>query len=306
MVRIASPLIWWSKRLAAGGLLGLSACQGDDARFDASGNFEATETVVAAQASGPLVRFTVVEGDTLGAGREVGLIDTTQLHFKRVQLLASVRAVGQRIPAVPVQLRALEQQRANQLRERARTAALVRTDVLPRVELDRIDYQIAVLDKQLAAQQASLRTQVQGTAAEADPLRAQLAQVADQLRKSRILNPVPGTVLTRYVEPSELVSYGQPLYRVADLRQLVLRAYVSGDQLARVRLGQQVRVLVDAPGGQRRTYAGRVAWVADRAEFTPKVIQTKEDRVNLVYALKIDVVNADGALKIGMPADVLL
>ncbi|WP_460503984.1 HlyD family secretion protein, partial [Hymenobacter agri] len=142
------------------------------------------------------------------------------------------------------------------------------------------------------------------TAAQAAPLREQVRQVSDQLRQSRVVNPVAGTVLTVYVEPSEVVNYGQPLYKIGDTKTLILRAYVAGDQLTRVKLRQAVKVLVDAPGDQRREYAGRVQWIASKAEFTPKVIQTKEDRVNLVYALKVAVPN-DGSLKIGMPADVL-
>ena len=286
------------------GLMLLSSCQPDAPRFDASGNFETTEYVVSAEAAGPLVRLDVREGDELPAGRVVGLVDTLPLFLKRAQLLASIKTVRAQTPNVPAQLVALEQQVANLRRERQRVVNLVKADAVPAKQLDDIDYQIAVAQQQTAAQRAALNTQASGTAAQATPLQVQIDQLNDQLRRSRVVNPVAGTVLTVYSEPSEVVNYGQPLYKIGDTKQLVLRAYVAGDQLSRVKLGQIVRVLVDAPGGKQRAYNGRVQWIASKSEFTPKVIQTREDRVNLVYAMKIAVTN-DGALKIGMPADVV-
>ena len=288
--------------LAAGGLL--SGCQAEAPRFDAAGNFETVETVVAAQGQGQLLRLAVAEGDELPAGRAVGLIDTTQLYLRKRQLQASARAVRQQTPDVSAQLGALQQQVANLLRERKRVVNLVRADAVPSKQLDDIDYQIATARQQLAAQRSALSTQASGTAAQLAPLQEQVRQVNDQLRQSQVVNPVAGTVLTVYVEPSEVVNYGQPLYKIGDTKTLILRAYVAGDQLTRVRLRQTVKVLVDAPGNRRRAYPGRVQWISAKSEFTPKVIQTKEDRVNLVYALKIAVPN-DGSLKIGMPADVL-
>lgn len=289
--------------LALASLL-LSGCQSEAPRFDASGNFETTETVVAAQAQGQLLRLALAEGDELPAGREVGVVDTTQLYLRQRQLEASARAVRQQTPNVPAQLGALAQQVANLQRERRRVVNLVRADAVPSKQLDDIDYQIATARQQLAAQRSALSTQARGTAAQSAPLREQVRQVRAQLRQSRVVNPVAGTVLTVYVEPTEVVNYGQPLYKIGDTKTLILRAYVAGDQLTRVKLRQAVKVLVDAPDNKRREYAGRVQWIAAKAEFTPKVIQTKEDRVNLVYALKIAVPN-DGSLKIGMPADVL-
>lgn len=282
----------------------LAGCQVEAPRFDASGNFETTETVVAAQAQGQLLRLAVAEGDELPAGREVGLIDTTQLYLRKRQLQASARAVQQQTPNVGAQLGALQQQVANLQRERQRVVSLVRADAVPAKQLDDIDYQLATARQQLAAQRSALGTQASGTAAQAAPLREQVRQVSDQLRQSRVVNPVAGTVLTVYAEPSEVVNYGQPLYKIGNTKTLILRAYVAGNQLTRVKLRQPVKVLVDAPNNQQRAYPGRVQWISAKAEFTPKVIQTKEDRVNLVYALKIAVPN-DGSLKIGMPADVL-
>ena len=282
----------------------LSGCQAEEPRFDASGNFETTEYVVSAQAQGQLLRLAVAEGDELPAGHEVGLIDTVQLALRRQQLQASAQAVRQQTPDVGIQLGALEQQVANLQRERKRVVNLVKADAVPSKQLDDLDYQLATARQQVAAQRSALSTQARGTRAQVAPLRAQVQQVNDQLRNSRVVNPVAGTVLTVYVEPSEVVNYGQPLYKIGDTKTLILRAYVAGDQLTRIKLGQQVKVLVDAPDNKRRDYSGRVQWVSSKSEFTPKVIQTKEDRVNLVYALKIAVPN-DGSLKIGMPADVL-
>ena len=282
----------------------LAACQPEAPRFDASGNFETTEYVVAAQAQGQLRHLAVAEGDELPAGREVGVIDTMQLYLRKRQLQASQQAVRQQTPNVAAQVGALEQQVANLQRERKRVVSLVKADAVPAKQLDDLDYQIAVARQQVAAQRSALGTQASGTGAQVAPLRVQVQQVDDQLRNSRVVNPVAGTVLTVYAEPSEVVNYGQPLYKIGDTKTLILRAYVAGDQLTRVKLRQSVKVLVDAPGDQRREYAGRVQWIASKAEFTPKVIQTKEDRVNLVYALKVAVPN-DGSLKIGMPADVL-
>jgi HlyD family secretion protein len=288
--------------LSAGAAL-LSSCQAKQPRFDASGNFETTEYVVSAQAQGQLMRLAVTEGDELPAGRAVGFIDTVQLHLRKRQLQANEQAVRQQTPNVNAQLVALEQQVANLKRERRRVVSLVEADAVPAKQLDDIDYQIAVARQQVAAQRSALSTQARGTTAQAAPLQVQVQQVNDQLRQSQIVNPVAGTVLTVYAEPSEVVSYGQPLYKIGDTDTLLLRAYVSGDQLTRVKLRQVVKVLVDAPDNQQRNYAGRVQWISSKSEFTPKVIQTKEDRVSLVYALKIAVPN-DGSLKIGMPADV--
>ncbi|SDK59224.1 HlyD family secretion protein [Catalinimonas alkaloidigena] len=284
--------------------VGLGACGAQEDQFDASGNFETTEYVVSAEATGQLQRLAVEEGDSIGANQAVGLIDTTQLHLKKAQLQASIEAALQKSPNVSAQLAGLQQQVQNLQKERQRVVNLVEANAVPSKQLDDLDYQLAVAKKQVSVQQSALGTQTSGISAEANALRVQIEQIEDQLQRSQVKNPIAGTVLTVYTEPSEVVSYGQPLYKVGDTKRLILRAYLSGDQLTRVKLGQQVRVLVDAPGGERREYPGKVEWISSKSEFTPKVIQTKEDRVNLVYAMKIGVQN-DGSLKIGMPADVL-
>ncbi|GAB3740210.1 HlyD family secretion protein [Spirosoma horti] len=295
----------------------LLACQNDDDTADAYGNFEAVETTVSAQATGALQTFTAQEGQKLRAGQVIGQIDIKQLKLRKAQLLASERAVRSRTPNVSAQLSAYEQQIAVQQqqlktlqREKVRAQNLIAAGAAPTRQLDDIvaqmeviDRQIALIRQQRAAQASALGTQRGGTLAETAPLSEQVKQIDDQIQKSSIVNPVGGTITVKYAEPGEVVSYGKPLYKVAALSDITLRAYVGGDQLVSVKPGQKVSVFVDAPNGKLKRYDGTVTWISSKAEFTPKVIQTKDERVNLVYALKVRVSN-DGALKIGMPGEV--
>ncbi|WP_373512627.1 HlyD family secretion protein [Persicitalea sp.] len=300
--------------LAALFLLG---CNPDEDTADAYGNFEAIETTVSAQATGELQSFTVQEGESLDSGQTVGRIDTEQLELRKAQLRASERAVQSRAPNVSAQLSAYEQQiavqqqqRKNLLREQERAQNLVTAGAAPSKQLDDINAQLETLERQIAltrqqrvAQASALNTQRSGTVAETAPLAEQVKQLDDQIGKATVVNPIGGTVTVKYAEPGEVVSYGKPLYKIATLDNVTLRAYVGGDQLVNVRPGQRVQVAVDAPEGTLKTYDGVVTWISSKAEFTPKVIQTKEERVNLVYAMKI-VVKNDGGLKIGMPGEV--
>ncbi|GAB3908221.1 HlyD family efflux transporter periplasmic adaptor subunit [Larkinella knui] len=298
--------------------VGLMACE-TEPQSDAYGNFEAVETVVSAEATGALQTLTVEEGQTLRAGQTVGQIDPLQLQLRKSQLLASRRAVSSRSPNIQAQLSPFEQQIAVQeqqlktlQREKIRTQNLIAAGAAPTKQLDDIVAQIDVIERQIAlirqqraAQQSALTTQRSGTLSEEAPLEEQIRQIDDQIKKATIVNPATGTVTVKFAEPGEVASYGKPLYKVADLDRITLRAYISGDQLVRVKTGQKVKVLVDAPNDQFKEYAGTVTWVSSKAEFTPKVIQTKDERVNLVYALKVLVKN-DGGLKIGMPGEVKL
>ena len=298
-------------------LIALTGCTKTEDTADAYGNFEAVETIVAAQATGPLQRFAVEEGQALTPGQVVGQIDTEQLALRRAQLVANKRAVAVRTPDFGPQLAQFddqiavqEQQRRNLLREKTRTQNLIAAGAAPAKQLDDITDQLALIDRQVtlirqqrAATASTLRTQQSGIGADAGPLTEQVKQLDDQIRKSAVVNPVGGTVTVKYAQPGEVVSYGKSLYKVAALNQITLRAYVAGDQLVRVKTGQPVQVLVDAPNNTMKPYQGTVTWISSKAEFTPKVIQTKDERVNLVYALKINVKN-DGSLKIGMPGEV--
>ena len=297
--------------------LTLFACSRKADESDAYGNFEAIETIVSAEATGTLQAFSVEEGQTMRAGQVIGQIDTTQLQLRKAQLVASRRAVSSRVPDVSTQLSYFEQQIAVQQqqlktlqREKTRTQNLVDAGAAPTKQLDDINAQIDVLERQMAltkqqraAQASVLTTQRSGVQADAAPLEEQVKQIDDQINKSAIVNPKAGTVTVKFAEPGEVASYGKPLYKIADLNNLTLRAYVSGDQLVNVKVGQKVKVLVDAPNDQFKEYEGTVSYISSKAEFTPKVIQTKEERVNLVYAMKVLVKN-DGSLKIGMPGEV--
>lgn len=298
-------------------MLALAGCGEEEEQSDAYGNFEAVETIVSAEATGALQRFTVEEGQTLQAGQPVGQIDTEQLALRKAQLLASERAITQKAPNVPVQLSAFaeqiavqEQQLTTLRREKQRTQNLIAAEAAPTKQLDDINAQMALIERQIAlirqqraAQASALGTQRGGIVAETAPLAEQVKQLEDQIKKSAVVNPLAGTVTVKFAEPGEIVSYGKPLYKIADMRMITLRAYVAGDQLTSVKVGQRVKVLVDAPNNQFKTYDGTVSFISGKAEFTPKVIQTKEERVNLVYAMKVAVKN-DGALKIGMPGEV--
>ncbi len=298
-------------------ILMLVACNPDDDMADAYGNFEAVETTVSAQATGALTSFTIQEGESLDSGQTVGRIDTEQLQLRKAQILASQQAVQSRAPKVPVLLSAYEQQIAVQqqqrktlVREQERAKNLVAAGAAPTKQLDDIVAQLETLDRQIAltrqqrtAQASALNTQRSGIAAEAAPLAEQVKQIEDQINKASVVNPIGGIVTVKYAEPGEVVSYGKPLYKIAALDNITLRAYIGGDQLVTVKPGQRVQVAVDAPEGAMKTYDGVVTWISSKAEFTPKIIQTKEERVNLVYALKIAVKN-DGGLKIGMPGEV--
>jgi len=299
-------------------MLFAAACSSDGARADAYGNFEADDLIVSAEGSGRILQFIAEEGGQLKAGDTVGTIDASQLSLRREQLEASIRAVAARSPAIAEQLAVFEkqsaavrQQMATLEREKRRVEALIRNDAATPKQLDDLNAQLEAAQRQLdvvAGQQtatnASLSVQKGGLLAEITPLQKQISQLDDQIAKCRITNPVAGTVLVTYAEAGEVTAMGKPLYKIADLSSLVLRAYVSGNQLSSVKIGQEVKVSVDAGDGSMKELTGKIIWISPKAEFTPKVVQTREERVSLVYAVKISVPNADGMLKIGMPGEV--
>lgn len=267
---------------------------------DAYGNFETTEVVVSAEAGGRLVSLHVNEGDRLAAGAAVGLVDTTALALERTQLLAQQAATSSRVAAVERQANALEVQRDAAKRDYERLRGLAEKQIIPARQLDQAERDWHALDEQAAA----MRAQTRGASGDVAAAVARVAQIAERIARSHITNPLGGTVLATYAEPGEFVQPGQPLYKVAALDTLVLRAYVGETQLSGIRLGQAVRVNVDRGNGKRFTTTGTVAWISPKAEFTPTPVQTRDERADLVYAVKIRVPNGDGTLKIGMPADV--
>ena len=270
-----------------------------------NGDFEATEVVVSAEAAGRILRFDAEEGDRLEAGRQVGAIDTVQLYLQKLQLERQRASVVSNRPDIAKQVASLREQIAKQQTERRRVENLLRDGAATTKQLDDIDAQIKVLDGQLEAQLSTLRNNAASIDENSSSIELQIARIEDQLAKCRIASPVAGTVLAKYSEAGELASVGRPLMKVADLDRIYLRAYFTSDQLAALKLGQEVTVTADFGGDSRIDYPGRIVWIASESEFTPKTIQTRDSRANLVYAVKIAVEN-DGRLKIGLYGEVEL
>ncbi len=302
------------------GLFPLAGCTDGDGA-DAHGNFEAEEVTVSSEAGGQLLRFTVEEGDRLPAGTrgtaasrdalprpeesarraEVGLVDTTSLALQRRELKARRQSVRSKMTSVQAEVAVLSERLRAARRELERVRTLHEGDAAPSQKVDRAEDEVRVLEKRIEA----TRTQTASLRDEIDAINEKIAQVNERIRKSRIVNPVGGTVLETYVEEGEVVRTGEPLYKIASLDTLTLRAYVSGGQLSSVKLGQKAQVLIDDGSEGQQSLPGRVTWIADEAEFTPTPIQTKEERVDFVYAVKLRVPNPEGAIKIGMPGDVM-
>jgi HlyD family secretion protein len=281
----------------------LTACGRSGGEFTATGAFEATEVVVSSEASGKIMELNIQEGDHLAAGACAGYIDSAQLYLRKMQLSAGLKAVDTRKPDIRKQIAVIEQQIATARIEQQRMKNLVEAKAGNQKQLDDITANIQVLQKQLEAQRSTLDKTSTGADAEAESLVYQIMQLDDQLQKSRIVNPLTGTVLVKYVEAGEVTLAGKPLYKIADTGLLYLRAYITAAQLSQLQTGQSVRVFADYGREEQREYPGVITWVSDKAEFTPKGIQTKDERANLVYAIKVAVQN-DGYLKIGQYGEI--
>jgi HlyD family secretion protein len=277
----------------------LGSCTGNNHKSDAYGNFEATEITVSALGQGQILAFGVEEGSVLAEGQEVGLIDTTDLHLKLQQLLKTREAVATKVPNINAQIDVLLQQQANLTVDKERIDNLFKDGAATRKQVDDINGALDLVN----AQVRSLEVQRSSVYHEMETIDKQAAQVRAGIRKCHIINPQPGTVLVKFAEAGEVASIGRPLYKIADMENMKLKVYISGDQLPHIRLGQQVEVLIDEDSRNNRELSGKVSWISESAEFTPKTIQTKEERVNLVYAVKVLVIN-DGSLKIGMPGEI--
>lgn len=282
----------------------MAACTNSGTNPDASGTFEATEIIVSAEANGKLLEFNVEEGQAVQKGTRVGIIDSTALHLNKLQLIQSRKAVLAGQQNVKTQLESLRKELVNAQADQQRIENLVKGQVASQKQLDDANLRIDVLKARIEAQENLLNTGNTALREQSKTIEAQLAVIEDQLRRCSIVNPIEGTVLTKFSERFEMANVGKPLYKVADLSQVILRAYITNDQQSKVKIGQKVNVLVDDGAGASRKYEGSVQWVSDKAEFTPKTIQTKEERANLVYAVKIAVKN-DGLLKIGMYGEVV-
>lgn len=280
-------------------LLMLSGCKNDQEQSDAYGNFEAVETIVSAEAGGKLLKMEVRQGDQVEAGQLIALIDTTELVLRKEQTRAQLMASETKKQNVTAQINVLKEQKKNVQTTQERLSKMFADQAATRQQMDDINGQISVLDKQII----STNTQFQLIASEMEVIKRQLDLLDEQLAKCRVNSPISGTVLETYLETGELVTPGKPIMKMADLSNLELRAYVSGEQLEKVKLGNEVKVLIDSSGEEIQSFTGKISWISSEAEFTPRIIQTREERVKLMYALKIVVAN-DGRLKIGMPGEV--
>ena len=288
----------------AGLLLATAGC-GTEGDYDATGSFEATEITVSAEASGRILFFDVQEGDRIGAGTTVGAIDTVQLHLQKLQLERQAASARSSRPDIRAQAAALREQIAQQETERRRIDNLLQDGAATTKQRDDIDAGLKILHGQLDALLSTLRNNTTAIDENSSAIELQIAQVEDRLAKCRIAAPVSGTVLAKYAEAGELATAGRPLMKIADLDRIYLRAYVTSEQLSEVQIGQEVTVTADFGGDEQIDYPGRITWIAAESEFTPKSIQTRNSRANLVYAVKIAVEN-DGRLKLGLYGTVKL
>ena len=281
----------------------LAACGKSEKEYDATGTFEATETTISAEQNGTLLTFVLNEGDEIDAGREVGLIDTTQTWLKLQQAQATQAVYQSQKPDIEKQTSATRQQLAKAQAEQQRYKELVADGAAPSKMLDDVTNQVQVLQRQLAAQLSSLSTSTNALSKQMAATEVQIDQLRDQLRKCHITAPLKGVVLEKYAERGEFVAVGKPLFKMADMEEVYIRAYVTSAQLQDIRTGQQVKVFADYGNGQKKEYDGVVSWISSRSEFTPKTILTDDERADLVYALKVRVKN-DGYIKIGMYGEV--
>lgn len=283
----------------AGFLLICKSCGKKQNDFDAMGTFEAMEITVSSEASGKILSLELTEGQEIVKDISVGIIDTVQLYLSKLQLMQNASAVRSNRPDIGKQIASVKEQIVKQQTERVRVENLLKAQAATRKQLDDIVSAIAVLETQLAALQSSLQNNALSIDAQSSAIDIQIAQVEDKLSKCVISTPISGMVLAKYAEAGELAVVGKPLFKIADTKRLFLRAYLTLSQLSEVQLGQAVKVYADFGGDNRREYAGTVTWISEKSEFTPKNIQTKDDRQNLVYAIKVSITN-DGAVKIGM------
>jgi HlyD family secretion protein len=300
-------------------LFSLISCNSNSNHFDASGTFEVDEVIVSSEIPGKILSLDINEGETVSKGKIVGMIDAENLSLQKEQVQASIEALNEKTVNVTPQVQLLTDQAAvqqsqlnNLLHEKTRFENLLRQDAATGKQVDDIKAQIDVVQKQLAVtkqqitvQRNSVSSQNRTVLSERKPLQKRVEQFNDQLQRANIVNPLTGTVITKYAEAGELTSAGKAIYKIADLSEMTLRAYITGDQLSQIKLNQQVKVLVDNGADKYKEMPGTITWISDKAEFTPKTIQTKEERANLVYAIKIKVKN-DGYLKIGMYSEVVL
>lgn len=296
--------IWVFLLAAALVITSMDSCRRKHKHADAYGVFEATEIIVSSESNGKLLSFDVKEGDSYQKGEEIGLIDTTQLYLQMMQLEASMRAALARRPDIPSQIKTLQEKLITLEKEKTRVENLVEAKAAGSKQLDDIQAEITMTKSQLDATKSALGTQEKALLGEIEALSFQKLQAETAIANCHIKVPITGTVLKKYIEPNELAFQGKPLFKMADLTNMFIKVYITEDMLSSVQLNQDVEIRIDAQKGKEKKFNGKVSWISPKAEFTPKMIQTKNERVNLVYAVKISFTN-DGSAKIGMPGDVV-
>ncbi len=280
-----------------------ASCGNSNNGYDAAGAFESVETIVSTESSGTIMEFNVEEGQTLKPNQFVGYIDSTQLYQKKMQLETQIGSITSQVPNIPVQIASLQAQLDEAEINQKRMANLFKASAATQQQLDDANTQVQMLNKQIDAQKSSLGITTNTLSKQVTPLQHEIDQTNDQLLKCKIINPIHGTVLTKYSEDHEVVTPGKALYKIAETDTLILRAYITGTQLDQVKLGQVVKVRTDLGESKYKEYTGTVYWISNQSEFTPKTIPTKDERADLVYAIKVRVVN-DGFIKIGMYGEV--
>ncbi len=284
-------------------LIPLFSCSNSEKTYDATGSFEAIETIISSEAIGRIEKLDLEEGMILSKGQRIGFVDTTQLLLKKQQILKQIEALNQSLPKIDIQLAPLRTQVKTAEKEQLRISNLLKSNAATDKQMDDINAQVKLLKSQLTAMQTSLRSSLGSAKKNIEALEIQYEQVQDQLAKSYIKSPINGTVLTQFARSNEFTAIGKPLYKIADLSSMTLRTYITGDQLAKVKLKQRVLVFTDDGNGDLHESQGEITWISDKSEFTPKSIQTKDERANRVYAIKVKV-NNDGRYKIGMYGEI--
>lgn len=282
----------------------VTACQNKNGEADAFGVIEAREITISSESNGKLLSFNVDEGNMYQQGASLGIIDTTQLYLQILQLNASINAALAKRPDMPTQIKALQDKLETLQKEQLRIKNLIAANAVSTQKLDEINAEISITHSQIVAIKSTLSTTNNSILEEVEAMRFQKLQLINGFSKCFLTAPITGTIIKKYIEQNELAFQGKPLFKMADLTNMYIRVYVSEDMLSNIKIGQQAEIKIDAHNGEQKTFIGTVSWISPKAEFTPKMIQTKKERVNLVYAIKVNFQN-DGSAKIGMPGDVV-
>ncbi|KXX68945.1 HlyD family secretion protein [Flammeovirga sp. SJP92] len=280
------------------------SCNSSDEKSDAYGNFEAVEVIISSEGQGRIINLDIEEGDKIKNGETVGQIDTVLLQLQKEEVEANIAALGSRVMSIHEQIAVFEAQKKKLLIDKERLEKLFANEAATQQQLDNVNSSLAINEKQLEATKRQIKDSNKATMSQYEPLSRKVDLINEQISRCKIIAPVKGTILQKFAEEGEMTSIGKPLYKVADLSTLKVKAYTSASQLSTIKVGQKVTVLTDTKEGAMKQTQGVIEWISDKAEFTPKTIQTKEERVSLIYAFKVKVENKDGFYRIGMPAEV--